>query len=108
MFADDVAIAHIVDGDDIGMIQRGDGARFEFEALAAHGIVSHVRRQDLQGDVASEASVAGAVYFTHAARAEGRDDFVGAEFVAGRERHLGIHPSVVDAAADRFWKTHEE
>ena len=92
MFADDVAIAHIVDGDDIGMIQRGDGARFEFEALAAHGIVGHVGRQDLQRDVASEARIAGAIHFTHAARAEGRDDFVGAEVVAGRERHLGFIP----------------
>ena len=35
------------------------------------------------GDLAVELGVAGAVDLAHAACAEGREDFVGAEFVAG-------------------------
>jgi hypothetical protein len=30
-----------------------------------------------------------AIHFSHAARANGREDGVRAEFVAGRERHVG-------------------
>ena len=44
-------------------------------------------RQDLDCDVAAQSSVPCFVHFTHAAGAEGRNDFVRAEFLAGRERH---------------------
>jgi hypothetical protein len=43
-----------------------------------------VFRQDLDGDGAVEPCVAGLVHLTHAAGANGREDFVRPEFVAGR------------------------
>ena len=43
---------------------------------------------NFDGDGAVEAGVIGLVNVTHPSRADGREDFIGAEFVAGRERHL--------------------
>ena len=60
-FADDVTIADIVDGHDVGMIERGDGAGLQLEALAARGIVGEIGRQDFERDIAAQAGVAGAV-----------------------------------------------
>ena len=46
--------------------------------------------QDLDGDGAVEAGVAGFVDLAHAARAEGDVDLVGAERGAWRERHGSV------------------
>ena len=48
-----------VDRDDVGMVQRGDGARLALEAVAALGIGARARGQDLQRDLASELGVLG-------------------------------------------------
>ena len=61
---------------DVGMIQRRDGARLALEAFAEFGL------GDLDRDDAIQARVVGFVHLTHAARADGREDFVRAEFVA--------------------------
>lgn len=87
-FADHVAIADVVDGDYVGVIEGGDGARLLLEAGAARGIVGDVFRQDLESHVAAKATVAGTVHLAHSTRSERSDDFVGSEFGAGRERHL--------------------
>jgi hypothetical protein len=64
-FRDDVVNpvggADVVDGNDVGMIEGGDGAGFLFEAAQAIGIVGEGGGQNFQGDVAQEAGVAGAV-----------------------------------------------
>jgi hypothetical protein len=60
------------------MIQRGDGAGFALEALAALRVGGKIRGKDFDGDVAAEARIARAIDFAHTAGAEGRDDFVGA------------------------------
>ena len=90
-FGDDVVgavgLADVVDGDDVGMIEGGDGAGFLFEAAEAVGIVGEGGGKDFQGDVAEEAGVAGAVDFAHAAGADEGDDFVGAELGVGWEGH---------------------
>ena len=57
-FADDVPLAHVVDGDDVGVIQRRHGARLLFEALAAQNIVRHFVRQNLQRHFAIQACIA--------------------------------------------------
>ena len=44
--------------------------------------------QDLDGDVAIQLGVARAVDLAHAARAQGSDDFVWAEFIARRKLHV--------------------
>jgi hypothetical protein len=71
--------ADIEERADIRMLQSGDGARFAFKALASIGGISQMLRQNLYGDGAIEARVACAIDFSHAASAERRDYFVGAE-----------------------------
>ena len=67
---------------DVRMIQRRDGAGFALETLAELGL------GNLDGDDAIKARVAGLIHFAHPAGAERGKDFVRAEFVAGRERHV--------------------
>ena len=50
-------LADVVDGENVGMIERGDGLRFLFETAKAIRIVIERFREDLQGDIASEPSV---------------------------------------------------
>ena len=65
-----------VDGDDVRVGERGDGARFLGEALAALVIERHQRRQHLQGDAAMEAEVVGGKDLTHPAGADRRGDAI--------------------------------
>jgi hypothetical protein len=48
-----------VDRDDVGVVQRGDGARFAGEALAPLPVRGQRRRQDLERDRARERRVLG-------------------------------------------------
>jgi hypothetical protein len=51
----------------------------------AIGIARVLCRQDLQRDVAPEPRVVREVHLAHAARAEQREDFVGAEAITGSQ-----------------------
>ena len=77
-----------VDGDDVGVVERGEGARLTLEAGQALGVLRHRRREHLDRDVAPELRVRGAVHLAHPARADGGGDAVVAEAAAD---HLG-HP----------------
>src|ERR1700693_4280835 len=83
-----VVFANVVDGEDVGMIQRGDGARFLFEAPEAVGIFRKRFWQNFDGDIAAETRVLRAEYFAHSASANRRDNFVRPEFAAARKRHF--------------------
>ena len=76
-----------MNGKDVGMIERGHGARFLLEAAQAIGFGGERAGKNFQRDVASEARVFGAIDFAHPARADGSDDFIGTEFRAGNQRH---------------------
>ena len=80
-------LADIEDGENIRVIERGDGARFEFEAGEAIIFAREGFGENFEGDVAAKTRIAGARDFSHAAGAERGDDFVGAKFCAGSERH---------------------
>src|SRR5579863_5966730 len=69
------------------MVQGRGCARFLGEALQAFGIGGERCGQNLDGDVAAEAGVAGTVDFAHASRAYGSLNFVGAEFGARSQGH---------------------
>src|SRR5579863_2452487 len=69
----------IVDLADVGMIERRDGVSFLLETRRVLAL------QALDADDAIEARVARLVDLSHAARPDGREDFVRAEFVAGRQ-----------------------
>ena len=71
-----VVRADVVQGADVGMVQRGHGVGFALEAFRKL-LVGY-----LEGDDAVQPRVASFIDLTHAAGAEGREDFVGAQFGA--------------------------
>jgi hypothetical protein len=77
-----VVLADVVDGEDVWMIQRSDGAGFLLEATQAIGVFRESFRQDFDRNVAAEARVLRAKHFAHSARANRRDNFVRTEFAA--------------------------
>ena len=76
VFHDEVVGTDIVQRTDIGMVERGHGTGFAFEALVEIGL------GDFQGDRAVEPGVAGFPHFAHAPFANMGEDLEGAEFVA--------------------------
>ena len=74
-----VRLFEAVDRGDMGMIERGEHLRLPLEPGDALGVWSAAIRQDLDRDVATELRVARAIDFAHPARAERRDDLVGAK-----------------------------
>ena len=65
-----VLLADFVDGDDVGMVQRGSRFSFLDEAGAAVGIAAARFGQQLDGDETIQALVAGLVDLSHAALAD--------------------------------------
>jgi hypothetical protein len=77
----------VVDGDDLGMIERGDGVRFVHEAGLAIAVGRHVRSQHLERDVAPQPRIVGPVDGAHAALAQHGDQLVGADATSWSECH---------------------
>ena len=82
-----VVFADVMNGENVGMIQRRDGASFLLEASQTVNIFRKCFGEDFDGDVAAEARVLRAKHFAHSARANRRDNFVGPYFCAGKKRH---------------------
>ena len=80
----------IVELADIGVAQLRDGARFALEALECSRLLGELRRKNLDGDRAIESRVDRAIHLSHAARADRRDDLVGAKFCAAGKRHVRL------------------
>ncbi len=68
-----------VDGDDVGVVEGGDGLRLALEALAAFVIHAERRRQHLERDLTVQLLVLGGIDLAHAAAAELPYDAVMAE-----------------------------
>jgi hypothetical protein len=77
-----IVFADVVDGENVGMIERGNGLRFLLETAKAIRIMIERFREDFQGDIAPEPSVASTVDFAHAARTQLRLNRVWAELRA--------------------------
>src|SRR5215831_16018595 len=79
-FRDDIgaaiALADVKDGNDVGMIKRRCGLRFDVETPQAVGLSRPVSWQDLDRDVTSKRTIACPVYLSHATRTQGRNDLV--------------------------------
>jgi len=71
----------IVQRADMRMVQRRDRPRFPLEALG------EFYRGDLDRDGAIKPRITRLVHLTHAARADGREDFIRTETCAGSLRH---------------------
>ena len=71
-----VLLADIVDGADVGVVQRRCGARLAAESGQGLGIFREVRRQELQRDEALQPRILGFVHDAHSAAAQLLDDAV--------------------------------
>ena len=80
--------AHVVDRDDVGMVQGRGGARLLLEAAQTLFVRGHRLRQDLDGHFPAEAAVPGPIDLAHPTRADRRDDLVGPEPGTGDESHV--------------------
>jgi hypothetical protein len=76
---DSVLCARIVDSEEIRMIDRAQEARFVFGAIEPVGVTSKCGRKNLDRNRTIKPGVAGAIPLAHPTRAQGREDFVGAE-----------------------------
>jgi len=78
------------------MVERGDRLGLAFEALLQVTIVGELLRQNFDSDGALQPRIADAVDFTHATRAQRRDDLVRPEFRAGLQSQLAVDYSSVE------------
>ena len=78
------AVLHtdVMNGQNIGMVQGRDAARFLLEAAHPAGIGSDSLREDFDGDGAVQAAIASAIYLAHSALPNGREDLIRTEFCA--------------------------
>src|SRR5262249_47793317 len=70
-------LADIINGADVGVVQRGDRPRFLFEARQPSGVAGECGRQDFDRDIPFEPRVAPAVHLAHATDAEEGRNFIG-------------------------------
>jgi len=80
--------ADIVDGENVGMVQSGGGARLLFEAAQMVGVGAGGGPDQLQGDVAAQPLVACAKYFTHPSRTNFFEDPVVPDKLASHKEYI--------------------
>ena len=83
-----VVATHVEQRADVRVIERGNRARLAVEARLGLRVADASGGQDLHGDVPVETRVPGAIDLAHAARADSRENFVGAEARARRQGHV--------------------
>ena len=79
--------ADVVNTADVRMVQRGDRPRLALEARPRLGVAGEFTSEDLDGNSAIKASIAGFVDLARAAGAKRGDHLIGAESNAGVEGH---------------------
>lgn len=77
----------VMDGENVGMREGGHDLGLTLEASEGGGILGEMRREHLNGDVAAELRVTGAVDLAHPAGAERADDLVRTERDSRSEGH---------------------
>ncbi len=85
--------AHIVDGEDVRMVEAASRSCFLFEPASPFRIGLERRRKNLDGDVTLQLGVARAIDLAHPAGAERPDDLEAAEPIARGEIH-GREPAL--------------
>ena len=81
-----VVLADVVHRADVRVIQRGRRARLALKSLGGDRILQQLRGEELDGDLASEAGVFGAIDHTHTALANLVDDSVMGDSLADHRR----------------------
>ena len=75
-------LTHIMDGADVGMVQRRGGPGFTLESFQCLAVLRQLVRKELQGHMPAQASVFGFVNDTHSSATELLYDFVMSDRVA--------------------------
>ena len=71
-----VLFANVVERADVRVVQAADGLSFALESFTQIRAVGQMLREDFDRNRAVEASVGGAIHFSHTARTELVGDFV--------------------------------
>ena len=82
-----IELARVVHDNDVRMVQRPGGASFLLETTEPIRIGRKRRRENLDGDVAAEAFVPGAIHLAHAAFPERDEHFIATETSACWKHH---------------------
>ncbi len=92
---DPLILVHLVDGDDVAMVELGERACLDLEAAQPLAVLGQLRRQHLDGDVSLQPRVPGPVHGTHPTPADLREDSKVAECAAdqGGLFHRGAIPT---------------
>ena len=83
-----------VDRGDVRVVERGEEPRLALETGQPFRVAGEGVGERLDGHVAAEPGVAGAVDLAHAAGAEGSENLVGSEFRSGGETHFFFNSAV--------------
>jgi hypothetical protein len=94
-----------VDGRDVGVRERCQHTRLALEAREPLYVLRKFIGECLDGDVATQARVAGAIHLSHSTRSEGREDFIGTEACAGGESHVRRVAEITVRSALCKWLT---
>ena len=81
--------ARVVNRDDVRMRERGEGLCFALEPGAALGVAAKALRQQLDGNVSSQAHVPRAIDVAHPPGPDEGSNLVGTNVSAGRQGHAG-------------------
>jgi len=90
-----------VDGDDVGMVEGGNGAGLALEPAPAVVVGDEGGRQRLEDDFATERLVLREEHVAHAACPEQADDLIRPDPCAGRQCHRRPPPRVEGPAPSR-------
>jgi hypothetical protein len=74
------------------MVQRGEKPSFSLEASELLRMLLELFGKDFDGHFTPELCVPGAVDLTHTPGPQRREDLIGSELLAGRERHCLFAP----------------
>ena len=77
-----IFLAYVINGADIGMVQRRSGLRFALESSERAGVVADIFGKEFQCDVAAEAIVFGFVDDTHPAASKALQNAIVRESLA--------------------------
>ena len=85
-----VVAADVMDGQDVGVRQRGDGTCLAIEPLAEVRIRRGVRRHGLDRNLPPQPRIARPIHLTHPAGADDRHNLIDADTGTWDKRHVGV------------------
>ena len=88
-------LAHLMDGDDVGMVDGGGQAGFSGEAVQVLGVAGHVGMEDLEGNVSAQLAILSAVDSGEAARAYGLQDVISSNSLSCHPLLTTIIPEIL-------------